>query len=114
MHRIVKSLRHYQEKQMGQFSISITVADRPYKLTIDKESEEIFRRAAKLLDDRIKTYSSSYAYKDKQDLIAMVALEHTINYLQNERTVREKETILANKLTEIDTALSQALAEQSI
>jgi cell division protein ZapA (FtsZ GTPase activity inhibitor) len=98
---------------MGQFSISITVADRPYKLVIDKESEEIFRRAAKLVDDRIKTYSSNYAYKDKQDLVAMVALEHTIHYLQNERIINEKDTTLATKLIEIDTALTQVLSEQS-
>ena len=99
---------------MGQFSISITVADRPYKLTIDKESEEMFRRAAKLVDDRIKTYSNNYAYKDKQDLIAMVALEHTIYYLQNERTINEKDTTLAKKLNEIDTALTHILSEQSV
>ena len=98
---------------MGQFSISITVADRPYKLVIDKESEEIFRRASKLVDDRIKTYSSNYAYKDKQDLVAMVALEHTIHYLQNERIINEKDTTLATKLIEIDTALTQVLSEQS-
>ncbi len=98
---------------MSQFSISITVADRPYKLVIDKENEEVFRKAAKLVDDRIKTYSNNYAYKDKQDLIAMVALENTIHYLQNERTGSEKETTLENRLIEIDNALTQALSEQS-
>ena len=98
---------------MSQFSISITVADRPYKLVIEKESEEIFRQAAKLVDDRIKTYSNNYAYKDKQDLIAMVALEHTIHYLQNERTINEKDTTLANKLFDLDAALTQVLSEQS-
>jgi cell division protein ZapA len=99
---------------MSQFSISITVADRPYKLVIEKENEEVFRRAAKLVDDRIKAYSNNYAYKDKQDLIAMVALEHTIHYLQNERMISEKDTTLANTLIEIDTALTQILSEQSI
>jgi cell division protein ZapA (FtsZ GTPase activity inhibitor) len=99
---------------MGGFSISITVADRPYKLMIDKESEETFRMAAKLVDDRIKTYSNNYAYKDKQDLIAMVALEQTIHVLQQERTVNEKETNLAKRLIEIDTALTEILTEQSI
>ncbi|MEI6901413.1 MAG: cell division protein ZapA [Bacteroidota bacterium] len=94
---------------MGDFSISINVADRPYKLLIEKENEEVFRRAAKLLDDRIKTYSSNYAYKDKQDLVAMVALEHTIQLLQNERLISDKETTLAKKLSEIDIALTEFL-----
>ena len=111
MHRVVAGLR-MKSKEMGQFSISITVADRPYKLVIDKENEEVFRKAAKLVDDRIKTYSNNYAYKDKQDLIAMVALENTIHYLQNERTSQEKEKTLDNKLIEIEATLDQILSQQ--
>ena len=99
---------------MGEFSISITVADRPYKLVIDKEYEELFRRAAKLIDSRIKTYSNNYAYKDKQDLLAMVALDNTINLLQHERNINEKETTLEKKLIELDIALADVLAEQSV
>ena len=99
---------------MGEFSISITVADRPYKLVIDKEYEELFRRAAKLIDGRIKAYSNNYAYKDKQDLLAMVALDNTINLLQHERNTTEKEMTLEKKLIELDTALTEVLDEQSI
>ena len=99
---------------MGEFSISITVADRPYKLVIEKEYEELFRRAAKLIDSRIKTYSNNYAYKDKQDLLAMVALDTTINLLQHERNINEKETTLEKKLGELDIALTEVLAEQSV
>jgi cell division protein ZapA (FtsZ GTPase activity inhibitor) len=99
---------------MGEFSISITVADRPYKLVIEKEYEELFRRAAKLIDSRIKTYSNNYAYKDKQDLLAMVALDTTINHLQHERNINEKETTLEKKLIELDIALTEVLAEQSV
>jgi cell division protein ZapA len=99
---------------MGEFSISITVADRPYKLVIEKEYEELFRRAAKLIDSRIKVYSNNYAYKDKQDLLAMVALDNTINLLQHERNINEKETTLEKKLGELDIALTEVLAEQSV
>jgi cell division protein ZapA (FtsZ GTPase activity inhibitor) len=99
---------------MGEFSISITVADRPYKLVIEKEYEELFRKAAKLIDGRIKAYSNNYAYKDKQDLLAMVALDNTINLLQHERNINEKETTLGKKLSELDIALAEVLAEQSI
>jgi cell division protein ZapA (FtsZ GTPase activity inhibitor) len=99
---------------MGEFSISINVADRPYKLVIDKEYEELFRKAAKLIDTRIKAYSNNYAYKDKQDLLAMVALDNTIKLLQNERSTSERETTLEKKLIELDTALTEVLAEQTV
>lgn len=99
---------------MGEFSISITIADRPYKLVIEKEYEELFRRAAKLIDSRIKVYSNNYAYKDKQDLLAMVALDNTINLLQHERDISEKESTLEKKLIELDQALAEVLVEQSV
>jgi cell division protein ZapA len=98
---------------MGEFSISISIADRPYKLVIEKEYEELFRKAAKLIDGRIKTYSNNYAYKDKQDLLAMVALDNAINLLQHERNITEKETILEKKLIDIDLALTEVLEPQS-
>lgn len=94
---------------MSEFSISITVADRPYKLVVEKEQEELFRNAAKLIDKRIKEYSSSYAFKDKQDLLAMIALEYTVSFLQNEQTTRESELLLNDKLTGIDNALNELL-----
>ena len=94
---------------MKELSISINVADRPYKLVIENEHEELFRKAAKLIDKRIKDYSSSYAYKDKQDLLAMVALEYTTSYLQNEQTVTESDVDLTMKLTGIDKALDEIL-----
>jgi cell division protein ZapA (FtsZ GTPase activity inhibitor) len=75
---------------MAEFSISITIADRPYKLVVEKEEEEIFRNSAKLIDKRIKEYSGSYAFKDKQDLLAMVALEYTVSFLRMKRAERKR------------------------
>lgn len=98
---------------MSEFSISITIADRPYKLVIEKEYEELFRKAAKLIDGRIKAYSSNYAYKDKQDLLAMVALDNGINLLQHERNIAEKEKSLEKKLIELDSSLMEILEQQS-
>jgi len=94
---------------MSEFSISVNVAERPYKLVVEKEQEELFRIAAKLIDKRIKEYSSSYAFKDKQDLLAMVALEYTVSFLQHEQAMKESELMLNGKLTEIDHGLNELL-----
>ena len=90
---------------MDELSISLPIAERTYRLAIDKEHEELFRNAAKLIDKRIKDYSTSYAYKDKQDLLAMVALEYATGYLQNDRLLSENETKWREKLEAIDQAL---------
>ncbi|MCX6305604.1 MAG: cell division protein ZapA [Bacteroidetes bacterium] len=94
---------------MNELSISLPIADRSYRLAIDKEHEELFRKAAKLIDKRIKDYSSSYAYKDKQDLLAMVALEYATGYLQNDQLLSENETQWKSKLLTIDQALDEQL-----
>jgi cell division protein ZapA (FtsZ GTPase activity inhibitor) len=94
---------------MNELSISLVIADRPYKLVIDKEHEELFRKAAKLIEKRMKDYSGSYAYKDKQDLLAMVALEYATSYLRDESVLSEKDVRLEQKLTEIDAALNEFL-----
>ncbi len=97
---------------MDELSISISVADRPYKLVVEKDYEELFRKAAKLIDKKIKEYSSNYAFKDKQDLLAMVALEYTTSYLQTERKNTETDDVLDKKLISIDNALTEFLKVQ--
>jgi cell division protein ZapA len=96
---------------MEELSITIMIADRSYKLLIEKEQEETVRNAAKMIDKRIREYSGSYAYKDKQDLLAMAALEFTTSLLQKERSVKEKEDDSDHKLAEIDKALDEALQQ---
>ena len=94
---------------MNELSISLPIADRSYRLAIDTEHEELFRKAAKLIDKRIKDYSGSYAYKDKQDLLAMVALEYATGYLKNDQLLSENESQWRTKLLEIDQALDEQL-----
>ena len=94
---------------MEELSISLPIAERSYRLAIDKEHEELFRKAAKLIDKRIRDYSVSYAYKDKQDLLAMVALEYATGYLKNDRLLSENETQWQSKLVSVDQALDEQL-----
>ena len=94
---------------MNEISISLPIGDRSYRLSVEKEHEELFRKAAKLIDKRIKDYSGSYAYKDKQDLLAMVALEYATGYLQNDQLLSENEMQWMEKLLAIDHALDEQL-----
>jgi len=55
--------------------IKISIADRVYPLTIMPEQEEGLRKAAKTIDQLIKQFEKSYAVRDKQDVLAMCALQ---------------------------------------
>lgn len=91
---------------MNELSIKVLIADRPYHLTIDRKDEEVIRKAAKTISNLIKEYSGTYAYKDKQDLLAMVALNFTTLALNYEEEKSGKNKDLVKKLIEIDKILS--------
>ncbi len=97
---------------MDKLTITVTIADRPYRLTIDRNEEELIRRAAIEVNKTIKNYSESYAYNDKQDLLAMVALEKTSDALAHKKTDTEGDVQIESKLTEINSLLSEYLIEK--
>lgn len=58
-----------------RLKIKISIADRVYPLTIHPSKEEGLRKAAKKIEETIKQFEQSYAVRDKQDLLAMCALQ---------------------------------------
>ncbi len=94
---------------MELIKISVNIADRPYRLKINKEEEEEVRMAAKSIEKRIKEYSENFAYQDKQDLLAMVVLHFAANSQRLEMKEEYKDNELEKKLNEIDTILSENL-----
>ena len=58
-----------------EISIKVLIGDRQYPLKISSDEEENVRKAAKLVNDRSKFYSENFSVQDKQDAIAMLALE---------------------------------------
>ncbi len=55
--------------------IKISIADRIYPLTITPSQEEGLRLASKKIEEMIKRFEQSYAVRDKQDVLAMCALQ---------------------------------------
>ncbi|MDR1950602.1 MAG: cell division protein ZapA [Bacteroidales bacterium] len=90
---------------MEEQSITVTIADRPYKLTVKREDEEIFREATKYINERLKSYASNFSFKDRQELLAMVALQYTTNALRNERVLAFRDRELVDKLANLNTML---------
>lgn len=55
--------------------IKLSIADRVYPLTVHPSQEEGLRAASKKIDVMIKQFEESYAVRDKQDVLAMCALQ---------------------------------------
>ena len=58
-----------------KLKIKLSIANRVYPLTIDASQEEGLRRAAKNIEIMIKQFEQSYSVRDKQDVLAMCALQ---------------------------------------
>ncbi len=70
------------------------------------EEEEIIRRAAKLINDRIKEYQENYAVRDKQDLLSMSVLHYATAALKAEKKVIHEDTSVAEKVYQLDQLLT--------
>lgn len=55
--------------------IKLSVANRVYPLTIDPSQEEGLRIAAKKIENMISQFEQNYSVRDKQDVLAMCALQ---------------------------------------
>ena len=58
-----------------KLKIKLSIANRVYPLTIPPEQEEGLRKAAKKIEDLITQFEQSYSVRDKQDVLAMCALQ---------------------------------------
>ena len=97
---------------MGEISIKINIADRVYPLKVSMEEEEIVRRAAKLINDRIKEFQENYAVRDKQDLLSMCALHYATSSLKADRKVTVEDTEVTEKVYQLDYLLTEFFSKQ--
>ncbi len=88
--------------------IKLSIADRVYPLTINPLQEEGLRLASKKIEEMIKKFEQSYAVRDKQDVLAMCALQFAAQVEQKQIDTSSDTQETEAKLT----ALNQLLQEQ--
>ncbi|MDC1262254.1 cell division protein ZapA [Polaribacter sp.] len=61
---------------MGKLKINVVISGRTYPLSVNNtQEEEGMRKAAIAINTLIKNYEQNYAVSDKQDVLAMCALQ---------------------------------------
>ena len=66
-----------------KLKIKLSIGNRVYPLTIDPQQEEGLRRASKNIENMITQFEQNYSVKDKQDVLAMCALQFASQLEQN-------------------------------
>ncbi len=54
--------------------LNLLIADRTYRIKVDPKDEEVVRRTAKTINDKLMEFKTMFAGKDMQDYIAMVLI----------------------------------------
>jgi cell division protein ZapA len=91
---------------MSELSIKIRIADRDYPMRVTEEEEERLRIAGRVLNERLKLFREQFGIQDKQDLLAMVALEVAADSLMTAKSKAADLSSFAGKLAHLDELLS--------
>ncbi|MEO8772936.1 MAG: cell division protein ZapA [Gelidibacter sp.] len=93
-----------------QLKIKLSIANRMYPLTIEPDQEEGLRKAAKNIETMINQFEQNYSVRDKQDVLAMCALQFAS---QVEQKTIDKDNVsedVKNRLSALDDLLHSHLS----
>eukprot|EP01136_Pigoraptor_vietnamica_P004810 Opistho-1_new@35580 len=89
--------------------VNILIADRSYRLKIEAADEEMVRKTATLINDKITQFKTQFAGKDMQDYVSMVLLWFATE--QNQSGIDHvKWTEASEQLASLEKMVDKALA----
>lgn len=98
-----------KETKNGQsLSINLTIAGKLYKLTIDRDKEELYRRAEKEINRRVSAIASQFI-GDNESYLAISALQLALQVvtMENSRSMGDDLDALAELERKIDRHLNR-------
>ena len=94
---------------MEEITITVTIADKPYRLKINREEEAVIRKAVGEIEHKLNDYALQYAFREKQDLLAMALLHFSAMAIKLEEEQLHREQTVLLKLKKLDQILSEQL-----
>lgn len=86
--------------------LSIQILDRQYPVEVEEGNVEAFRALVKDLNQRLNLFKNQYSNKDKQDSLAMVALQLAVELA--DLKIQQKSMIKTQEvLDDLDTILNE-------
>lgn len=93
-----------------KLKIKLSIADRMYPLTIDPVQEEGLRKAARAIDELVKKFEQNYAVRDKQDVLAMCALQFASKIEQQDLERSESQHEVLGRLRDLENLVDAGLS----
>ncbi len=85
-----------------KIKIKLNIADRVYPLSISPNQESSLRASAIKIDSMTKQLENNYAVRDKQDVLAMCALQYAAELeIQHQNKIESEPSDKVNELINI-------------
>jgi len=95
---------------MDKLKVNVIIAGRTYPLSVNNtQEEEGMRKAAKNINDLIVKFEKSYAVADKQDVLAMCALQFASKVEISSLKTTEENLEVLNKIKGLTNLLENHL-----
>ena len=78
-------------------SIKLTFGSKTFALNIDREREEVYRTAEKLINQKLQTYMNRFADQTQEDYLTMALLDITV-HLVDEKNIDKRLEELIKKI----------------
>ena len=98
------------EQEKDRLHIRLHVYDEEIDVVIDREEEEFYRSAAKLITERYNAYSGRYAGRKSDHTIALMTLIDIALLYQKERSHNDT-SVYDNVLTRLTSEIEEALGD---
>lgn len=94
---------------MGDLSIKVKISDREYPMRVRDDEEERIRKAAKLINEKLKQYRERFGIDDKQDLLAMVAFDSMVEKMRIEERTGQADEAIQEKIIELSQLITKSI-----
>ncbi|MDX9892729.1 MAG: cell division protein ZapA [Bacteroidales bacterium] len=85
----------------GRMTIKLIIAQRVIELVIQKEWEEYYRKAEKVINESFFNFAKKWTYTDHQDILSKILINFVVQGIETEERLQAYEEDLIPKMEEL-------------
>ena len=89
-------------------NITVMVAGRPYSLKIKKSEEQLIRKVAAEVNEKVDFFQKTYKQRDKKDCLSMALLTYAVEAAKHKETINSKK--IHQKVERLEKLLDETLS----
>ena len=96
---------------MSAQRIEIKIASRIYPININSDEEEMVLDCTQEITNILRQFEEKYSVTDKQDALAMVAIQLAIREAKLKKQMKDNEEITAERISKLLELIDQSIAK---